>query len=305
MCTTYSIRSNRLIATFDPDGARIRSLHLDKGANLVLDVDDAVSQDLRDAYGGVIVGPLANRVRRGQVPLGDTVYQMPWNENGTTALHSGPNGLDRVKWTVVAQDRTALHLRHHLPDGDGGLPGNRDIELWFEVLNNTLTLRVTMTTDAPTPVSIAHHPYWRVTPEHKLRIQATHYLPTDHANLPTGAMAPVADTPFDHRTARPIDPGTDHNFCIADAPRSAPAPVATLTTPTHILEIASTEPGLQVYSGAFLPKIPETSIAPLAGVALEPQGWPDAVNHPNFPNVICTPDHPYSQVTQYTLQPAT
>ncbi|WP_299702576.1 aldose epimerase family protein [uncultured Tateyamaria sp.] len=305
MSTTYSIRSNRLIATFDPDGARMRSLCLDNGPNLVLDVDDTTSQELRDAYGGTIVGPVANRVRGGQVSVGETTHQMPCNENGATALHSGPDGLDRAIWTVAAQERTALQLTHHLPDGHGGLPGNRDIEVWFEVADNTLTFRVTMTTDAPTPASIAHHPYWRVTPEHTLHIHATHYLPTDHANLPTGVIAPVEDTPFDHRTARPIDPGTDHNFCVAKQAKAQPAPMATLTTHSYILEIASTEPGLQVYSGAFLPTIPEADIATLTGVALEPQGWPDAVNHPHFPNVICTPDHPYSQVTQYTLQPAT
>lgn len=289
----------------DPDGARLRSLRLDKGPNLILDVDDAKSPGLRDAYGGTVVGPVANRVRRGQVPLGDTVHQMPWNENGTTALHSGPNGLDRAIWTVAAQDRTALHLTHHLPHGDGGLPGNRDIDLWFEVFGNTLTFRVTMTTDAPTPASIAHHPYWRVTPDHKLRVHAKHYLPTDHANLPTGVVAPVSGTVFDHRKPRSIDPGTDHNLCVAKATRAQPAAMATLTTPSHILDIASTEPGLQVYAGAALPTLPDADIAPLAGVALEPQQWPDAVNNPNFPNVICTSDHPYSQVTEYTLTPAT
>ena len=186
MTTTYSIRSNRLIATFDPDGARMRSLCLDNGPNLVLDVEDTTSQELRDAYGGTVVGPLANRVCGGQVSIGETVYQMPLNENGTTALHSGPDGLDRAIWSVAAQDRTALQLTHHLPDGHGGLPGNRDIELWFEVADNTLSLRITMTTDAATPASIAHHPYWRITPEHTLLIHATHYLPTDNANLPTG-----------------------------------------------------------------------------------------------------------------------
>lgn len=305
MSNTCTIRSNRLITTFDPDGARIRSLHLDNGPNLVLDVDDALTRDLRDAYGGTIVGPLANRVRGGHVPLNGQVHQMPCNENGITALHSGPDGLDRALWTVAAQDRAALHLAHHLPDGHGGLPGNRNIDLRVEVADDTVTLRITMTTDAATPASIAHHPYWRVTPEHRLHIHATHYLPTDNTNLPTGSIAPVEDTPFDHRTARAIDPGTDHNFCLADGSRDVPAPVATLTLPTHVLRIASTEPGLQVYSGAFLPTIPEADIAPFSGVALEPQGWPDAVNHPQFPSVICTPDHPYSQTTQYTLHNAT
>ncbi|WP_299653175.1 galactose mutarotase [uncultured Tateyamaria sp.] len=305
MGKTYTIRSNRLTAIWDPDGARLRSLSLDGGPNMVLDVDDAVSGRLRDAYAGTIVGPLANRVRGGTVPLNGATYQMPCNEDGITALHSGPHGLDRATWTVAAQDRSALHFTHQLPDGYGGLPGHRDIDLWCDVMNDTLTLRITLTTDAPTPVSIAHHPYWRVTPDHLLQINAAHYLTTDDTNLPTGQIAPVADTPFDHRMPRAIDTATDHNFCIATARRDRPHAVAMLITRDHILHIASTEPGLQAYSGAFLPDIPATNVAPLAGIALEPQGWPDAVNNPEFPSVICTPDHPYSQTTEYKVQSAT
>lgn len=305
MGSTYTIRSNHLTAIWDSDGARLRRLTFGKGPNLVLDVENDVSHALRDAYGGAIVGPLANRVRGGKVSLNGTTHQMPCNENGITALHSGPDGLDRAAWTVAAQDRSALHFSHRLADGHGGLPGNRDIDLWCEVMDDTLTLRITMTTDAPTPVSIAHHPYWRVAPDHLLQINATHYLPTDDTNLPTGQIARVADTPLDHRTPRAIDAGTDHNFCIAKAPRDTPQEMAVLITPSHVLRVASTEPGLQAYSGAFLPRIGHTDIAPLSGIALEPQGWPDAVNQPSFPNVICSPDHPYSQTTQYQVQPAT
>ncbi|MEX0311813.1 MAG: galactose mutarotase, partial [Tateyamaria sp.] len=78
-----------------------------------------------------------------------------------------------------------------------------------------------------------------------------------------------------------------------------------LRSGTHVLRIASTEPGLQAYSGAFLPDLPAANIGPFAGIALEPQGWPDAVNHPEFPDVIVTPDHPYVQITTYTLHRAT
>lgn len=305
MSSTYTIQSDRLTATFDPNGARLRRLYLDQGPNLVLDIDDSLSPAMRDAYGGAIVGPLANRVRDGKVAIGEQHHQMPCNENGITALHSGPDGLDRAMWDVTAHDQSSLGLRHHLPDGHGGLPGNRTITALFMLSGNTLSLQLTMTTDAATPASIAHHPYWRVTPDHRLHIHAGQYLPTDDINLPTGAIENVAGTLLDHRTPRPIGANTDHNFCVATSKAPSPRAIATLSTPTYLLHIASTEPGLQAYSGAFLPTLPEANIAPLSGIALEPQGWPDAVNHSNFPSVICTPDHPYSQTTEYTVHPAT
>ena len=305
MTELHTLRTDRLRAVFDPDGARLRRLHLDDGPNLVLDADEVMTPALRDCYGGTIVGPLANRVRGGKVPVNGVTHQMPCNENGITALHSGPDGLDRQVWQVTQVFPTQLCLQTVLADGDGGLPGNRTIDLEYAVHGNQLELRIWVTTDAPTPVSIAHHPYWRVAPDHRLFIDAAQYLPTDDTNLPTGETADVAGTPFDHRTPRPIACGTDHNFCVAATVRTTPVEVAVLETGDHRLHIASTEPGLQAYSGAFLPHIPEARIAPFSGIALEPQGWPDAVNNPAFPSVIVTPDHRYAQITTYTLQSAT
>jgi len=298
----YTISSDRLAVVLDPDGARLRSLRLDGGPNLVLDADSAA---LRDAYAGTIVGPLANRVRGGRVPIGGTVHQMPCNENGVTALHSGPDGLDRQVWTVTQAYPARLCLQHKLSDGEGGLPGNRVIDVVYDIARNVLEVRIWLQTDTPTPASIAHHPYWRVTPDHHLQIHADRFLPTDDANLPTGKVADVTGTPFDHRQPRAIHPDTDHNFCISDSPRQKPTEVAVLHTGHHILHIASTEPGLQAYAGAVLPDLPGDNIAPLSGIALEPQGWPDAVNHPHFPSVLVTPDHGYAQITTYTLSPAT
>ncbi|MEL6464554.1 MAG: galactose mutarotase [Pseudomonadota bacterium] len=303
--TIHTLRNARLAVNFDPDGARMRSVHLDDGPNLVLDVSDTTTQALRDAYGGAIVGPLANRVRDGRVLIYDVTYQMPRNEKSVTALHSGPEGLDRIRWTVAEYSSDRLLLKHHLPAGHGGLPGNRDIAALFSVDKNSLVLHISMTTDAPTPASIAHHPYWRVTSAHRLKIHAEAYLPTDDANLPTGQIATVAGTSFDHRTPRAIAAGTDHNYCIATSRRPAPARVAELVTTHAILHIDSTEPGLQAYSGAYLPQIPAAGIGPFLGIALEPQGWPDAVNTPHFPSVIVTADHPYAQTTKYTLHSAT
>lgn len=298
-----TLRSGDLYASVSPFGARLNALHY-QGASVILEADPARHPTWHDVYPGAIVGPVANRVRGGQFTLSGTSYQMPCNENGMTALHSGPEGLDRRQWSVMAQSDSHLHLRCRLADGDGGLPGNRVINLSYIIENATLTLDITATTDAPTPISIAHHPYWRLgdAADHRLLVNATHYLPVDDTNQPTGQIAPVDGTALDHRTPRPLDSATDHNLCVANAPRRTSEHVATLTGTDGLrLTLHSTEPGLQIYSGAYLPTLPGTDIAPLAGIALEPQGWPDAVNQAAFPSVICTPDRSYHQITRYTL----
>ncbi|MEL6209355.1 MAG: galactose mutarotase, partial [Pseudomonadota bacterium] len=122
---------------------------------------------------------------------------------------------------------------------------------------------------------------------------------------PVGRLALSVGTAFDFRTGQPLPPEIDHNLCLARARRAVPAPVATLTGDAATLTIDSTEPGLQVYSGSGLPTVPGTDIAPFAGVALEPQDWPNAVNTPGFPPVLITPGSPYRQITRYTLMPAT
>lgn len=233
---------------------------------------------------------------------------MPCNENGVTALHSGPDGLDQRTWHVLERSDSDVRLGITLHDGEGGLPGTRDIAVHYALSEATLTLTITATTDAPTPINIAHHPYWRLgdASAHRLLIAATQYLPVDAANIPTGQIADVAGTPFDHRTPKALDPNVDHNFCIAHAPRALPAHVATLAGADGLtLHIDSTEPGLQVYAGAHLPTLAGTEVKPHAGIALEPQGWPDALNHADFPSVLHTPTRPYRQITQYRVEVAT
>ncbi|WP_299686540.1 galactose mutarotase [uncultured Tateyamaria sp.] len=301
MTETYTISSDRLTALFDPIGARIRALHLDGGPNLILDAD---APEFVAAYGGVLVGPVANRVRDSRVQIGGHSYQMPQNE-GSTCLHSGPDGVHVQRWSVTARGPEHLILSLVLEDGACGLPGGRQITAAFTVIGPTMQLSLHAVTDAATPMALAHHPYWALGGPPVLRCAAVHYLPTDAANLPTGQIAPVAGTPFDFRDGRSLPPEIDHNLCLASARRDKPEIVATLTGDKASLTIESTEPGLQVYSGAGLPDIPGTDIAPYAGCALEPQDWPDAVNTPTFPPVLITPDSPYRQITRYTLQPAT
>ncbi|MEO0667974.1 MAG: galactose mutarotase [Pseudomonadota bacterium] len=301
MTDSYTVSSDRLTARFEPLGSRIRALHLDGGPNLILDADAAA---FVAAYGGVLIGPMANRVRDGRVQIDGQTHQMPQNE-GATCLHSGPHGAHARHWNVTGHGPRHLVLSLDLPDGACGLPGNRQITAAFAITGPTLSLSLHAVTDAPTPIAMAHHPYWALGGTPVLHCPADHYLPTDAANVPTGDIAPVDGTTFDFRTGQPLPPDIDHNLCLARARRDTPERIATLTGDAATLHIDSTEPGLQVYSGAGLPRIEGTDIAPFAGCALEPQDWPNAVNEPQFPHAMVTPDSPYRQITRYTLQPAT
>ena len=301
MTDTYTISSDRLKARFTPFGARMRALHLDVGPNLILDSD---APDFVAAYGGVLIGPVANRVRNGRVEIDGETYQMPQNE-GPTSLHSGPDGAHARMWAVTDHGPSHLVLSLDLSDGACGLPGHRQITATFAVSGPTLRLRVDAVTDRPTPLAFAHHPYWALGGTPTLRCPAAHYLPTDAANVPTGDIALVLGTTFDFRTARPLPPEIDHNLCLAGQRHAEPQTVATLSGDAATLTIDSTEPGLQVYSGSGLPDVPDSDIGPFAGCALEPQDWPNAVNEPDFPAVLVTPASPYRQITRYTLRAAT
>ena len=307
MTDLYTLRSDALTASISPYGARLEQLSFE-GEDVILHAHATQHPQWHDVYAGAIVGPVANRIRGGRVEIDGRTFQMARNENGITALHSGPDGLDRQVWDVVAQDARHIRLRCLLADGDAGLPGNRQCDVTYDVDGAELCLTISVKTDAPTVVSMAHHPYWRLgnAQDHRLSVAATQYLPVTDSNIPTGETENVAGTPFDHRNPRALAPDLDHNFCISTAQRSAPVHVATLTGTGGLrLTLHSTEPGLQAYSGLYLPDLPDTDIAPLAGIALEPQGWPDAPNNANFPSILCTAEAPYRQITRYRLDRAT
>ncbi|MEL6451412.1 MAG: aldose epimerase family protein [Pseudomonadota bacterium] len=308
MTIPLTLSTAELTATIDPQGARLQTLSFRGGPSLVLHADTTTHPAWAATYAGAVVGPVANRVRGGRVPIGGVVHQMPCNENGQAALHSGPDGLDQQVWQGVAQARDHLHLRCQMADGAGGLPGNRVFDLRYGLESACLTLEINGTSDQVTPMALAHHPYWRLgrASDHLLQVAATRYLPVDAANIPTGEVAPVAGTWRDHRTAHAPDARLDHCFCTDDAPHAQPRQVASLRgSDGLVMQIETTEPGLQVYAGAFLPALPQTDIGPCAGLALEPQGWPDAVNQPAFPSVLYGPARPYRQVTRYRFSQVT
>ena len=307
------LHSDQLHVSVMPKGGALTAVRLGaEGRNLLVGFADLENHLAIPAYAGVLVGPVANRLARGQLTIDGNRYQMPLNEAGRTTLHSGPDGIHQSDWRVAAQSETEVQMALTLPDGAQGLPGTRDLTVRYAVTGDSLTVEITATSDQPTPMNIALHPYWNLdgTPDisqHRLEVQADHYLPTDAENLPTGTPSPVSGTLYDFTKARPVPltEALDHNFCLAHHERDTPALAATLTgADGTTLSIETTAPGLQGYAGAFLPAMKGvrddgSDLAPYAGLALEPQAWPDAPNHPTFPQITLRPGEVWRQLTRY------
>ncbi len=313
-----TLRSESLRVDVLRYGASLVGVRL-KGSprNLVLGFADARDHARIEICAGGLAGPVANRIRGGQARIDGQDWQMPRNENGQTALHSGPEGTHRLAWDLEAQTEASVDLAVALPHGQNGLPGNRVLRATYRVDGNTLTLDIEAKTDAPTLINLASHPYWNLdgaadVSGHRLHVAAEDYLATDDMNLPTGQQVPLAGSAFDFTSphAVPLDPTLDVNFCLADRMRSEPVFAAALQgRDGTTLNIATTAPGLQVYNGAHLPADAAPlqdgpRLAPFAGIALEPQHWPDAPHHSNFPQITLRPGETYRQISRFSLSHA-
>lgn len=306
------LTSDGLAATVLTRGAVLQDVRLaGVGHSLTLGSDLLEAYEGPMAYFGAIVGPVANRIAGASAEVGARTCHFPANEGGTL-LHSGARGLHTRHWTVAAVTDDAVTLRIVLEDGDDGFPGRRDIRATFRIEGTALHLALTATTDALTLMNLANHSYWNLdaaptTAGHRLRIAADHYLPVTPALIPTGEHRAVSGA-FDLRRERTLDltEGYDHNFILSDRPREL-TEVAELTGGSGIsLRLATTEPGLQVYGGQGLATAPwpghrGTPCGAFAGIALEPQRWPDAPHHPGFPTILLSPGETYRQETRWTF----
>ncbi len=256
-------------------------------------------------YHGALIGPVANRIDNARTTLNGVPLAFTPNQNGQHLLHSGDVGTHRKIWTIAEAGPDHVTLTLDLPDGEGGFPGNRQIRATYQI-DAPATLRLTLaaSTDAPTLLNLANHSYWNLDGSddwlgHSLIIAADHILPTDADLIPTGAIAPVAGTAFDFRQNRSLIPGQpplDINFCLSHT-KTALRDVATLTGQSGLaMRVATTEPGLQIYDAA---RTARPSKGYYEGIAIEPQGWPDAPNRNAFPSIEVTPDAPYSQTTEW------
>jgi aldose 1-epimerase len=273
---------------------------------------------------GSSVGRVANRIAGGRFVLDGAEYRVPAN-NGPNALHGGPKGFDKALWDIVAltaDPAPQVVLAHVSPDGDQGFPGTLGVTATYTLGDDeTLAITYRAETDRPTLVNLTNHAYWNLAGEgaaggamdHVLTIPAEHVLPTDATAIPTGEFAAVEGTPFDFRTPTAIGArvrdarheqirighGYDHNWVVARERSTSPRLVARLEHPGsgRVLDVLSTEPGVQFYSGNFLDgsSIGKAGQAYRMGdaVALEPQMFPDTPNRPEFGSLRLDPGAVY------------
>jgi aldose 1-epimerase len=259
---------------------------------------------------GSVVGPIANRVAGGEAELDGRRLVLETNE-GRNSLHSGRTGLHGKIWTVEEATGSCARFSVRLADGEGGLPGDRLLRASYEIAPPaTLILRIEAETSAPTLMNIAHHPYWNLDGSedwsaHVLQVDAQRYLPVDDETLPTGEIVPVDGTRFDFRSPRAPEPAFDNTLCLASS-RREPSRVARLRGGSGIaLDIDTTEPGLHIYDGCGIEPGIEghdgRRLAPGAGIALEPQAWPDAPHRPDFPSIVLRPGENFRWITRYSF----
>jgi aldose 1-epimerase len=270
-------------------------------------------------YFGALIGRYGNRIAHGKFTLDGNTYTLPLNNNGNT-LHGGDKGFDKVVWNAEKQGDNSLKLTYHSKDGEQGFPGNLDVTVVYTLTpDNSVKIDYTATTDKATPVNLTNHAYYNLSAgtdstvlDHELQIDANKYTPVDALLIPTGQIADVKGTPFDFTTSKPIGRdiaqvkgGYDHNWVLNKQGNNL-AKVATAYHPKsgRVMDVYTTEPGLQFYSGNFLDgRLVNTKggakYVQHAALCLETQHFPDSPNHPNFPNTILKPGETYKSTTVY------
>lgn len=299
-------------------GAVLQDLRLDGNSSaLVLGFEDFPPYLTDSPHFGATAGRCANRIRAGHLELDGRRYALDRNFLGKHTLHGGADGMGKKLWELKEASSSSAVLSLALPDGHMGFPGNISIHVTFSLLpEGVLDIRMSASADATTLCNLVHHSYFCLDQEnsianHLLQVEASDYLPIDNEFIPTGDVRAVAGTSFDFRNATSVGQRSavaalDHNFCVAGE-RGQMRRVATLRSEASGIEmqVNSTEPGLQVYDGARLdidiPGLDGKQMGSHAGIALEPQVWPDANHHEHFPQAILRPGQLYFQHTQYVF----
>ena len=309
-------------------GGTVTELHVpDKNgqlADVVLGFEDLAGYLSPQPYFGALCGRYANRIAKGKFTLDGKSYSLAIN-NGPNALHGGIKGFDKVVWHATpgeTKEGTTLQLEYTSADGEEGYPGKLKVTVVYTFTDkNDLRIDYTATTDKATIINLTNHSYFNLAGAgsgdvfgHELMLSAKNFTPTDDTLIPTGEIKAVKNTPFDFTTAKPIGKdiaqlfsqphkGYDHNF-VLDSQNKTLALAARVTEPksSRVMEVLTTEPGVQLYTANFLgdTKGKAGKIYKQYGAfCLETQHYPDSVNHSNFPPVILRPGEEYRTTTIY------
>lgn len=270
-------------------------------------------------YFGALIGRYANRIANAKFSVDGKTYTLAANNNGNS-LHGGNKGFDKVLWNAEKISDSSLKLSYTSKDGEEGYPGNLNAEVVYTLTSdNAVKIDYTATTDKATPVNLTNHSYFNLSAgndstilNHQLWINADKYTPVNDLLIPTGEIADVKNTPTDFTIAKAIGKdidkvkgGYDHNW-VLNKKDNGLEKIASLYDPAsgRMMEVYTTEPGLQFYSGNFLDgtlnyTMQNKKYVQLAALCLEAQHFPDSPNQPKFPNTILKPGETYKQTTIY------
>lgn len=293
------------------------------GYNRIEDYINAVDKP----YFGAIVGRYGNRIAKGEFKLEGETFTLAKN-NGPNHLHGGVIGFDKVVWDAKYDEgNNSLQLSYVAKDKEEGYPGNLSITVTYTLtIDNKIVVDYHATTDKPTPVNLTQHTYFNLKGEgkgtildHELMLNAKQFTPVDETLIPTGQMSAVASTPFDFTSAKAIGRdikntheqlefglGYDHNWVLDKGGKTNQLTLAARVYEPNsgrVLEIHTTEPGIQFYCGNFLDgrlqgKSGESYVH-RGGFCLETQHYPDSPNQPNFPSTILRPGNAYESQTTF------
>ncbi|XP_074564684.1 uncharacterized protein LOC141821192 [Curcuma longa] len=328
----YELSNGTITVKVSNFGATITSLLVPDANGNVADVVlgfDTIEPYQKGAspYFGCIVGRVANRIKEGKFTLNGVEHSLFIN-NGPNSLHGGKTGFDKVLWEVAEYNKNnqfpSITFKYHSKDGEEGYPGDLSVTVKYSLPSST-SLKLEMEAvpaSKATPVSLAQHTYWNLAGhnsgnvlDHSIQIWGSHITPVDDNQIPTGDIKPVSGTPFDFTAENKIGSrilevpgGYDHNYILdCGEEKSGLKHAARVKDPSslRVLDLWTDAPGMQFYTGNFLDGVVGKGGAVYgkqAGLCLETQGFPNAINQQNFPSVVVQPGekHKHTMVFEFS-----